>query len=138
MRAIGDICQDVVDQLRLELGAGSGAATEALRPGPHNRRDETAAAFEFVATAHLSGGGENRRLCAGGVAQTGIKDGGATELSPTQLPSPWEVWTGNGVRKVGIEIATVSRRKRTMPQGSAVVISIAAYRESRWPVAALG
>lgn len=57
----------------IEARAGSGAAITALRPGPHSHRDETAAVFGIVATAHLSGGEENSRLRAsreGTAAQT--------------------------------------------------------------------
>ena len=70
--------------------------------------------------------------------ETGMKDGGVGTFTPAKLPLPWEVWTGNGVRKIGIEIATVRRRNRTMPQGSAVVISIAMYRAQRRGLLALG
>ena len=58
----------------------------------------------------------------------GKKDGGVGTFTPAKLPLPWEVWTGNGVRKASMDMTTAHRRNRSVAPRSAVVISMAAWK----------
>lgn len=104
MRAIGDICQDVIDQLRMEVEPGTErSAVKRARPsGPHSTGQE------------------------GGVLRSEKEVARASVRA--ELPPLWEEREFHG-GVADMELATV-RPKSERPR-SAVVISMSAWKAER-------
>jgi hypothetical protein len=112
-RQISEIALDGVSaELQAKYGWHTAAtgSIETLNPSP-------------VAPLTLEGGARQRM---------GIKDGGATDFSPTKLPPLWKTPQG-GVRlggfvKADMSMVTVNAATKGMPQPSAVIIDMLAWK----------
>lgn len=112
-RSIGELAGDVMQRMEI-AHTDTGAATNAPR-----------------SVAPQVGGGNPLRM--------GKKEGEATELNFAKLPLPWEVWTGNGVRKADMSMVTVTAAtKGRRPSAPAVVIDMFAWKAQRRAALGLG
>lgn len=123
-RSIETLARDVLAKLEMQ---GCGCSDERA-PAPAY----PVTGMEVARPAGVREGTNRTRHAQAGeevnpAAQSGIK-GGEETVGPTELPQPTKGVFATSYGVSSIETATVSRRKRTVPQGSAVVVSMLEWK----------